>query len=131
MPTQEELTRIIVQGDYGQLDRTAQSLGNALNQVAKSQIRKIFGEVRRLEAEWEAAQSARQARPLPRLFMLKPRLAYQQQREKKLKPLVEVVHNMVDLVVQPKDAKEQDRRFRHFVDFMEALTAYHYVHARR
>lgn len=132
MPSQEELKRIIVQGDYKQIDQTAYNLGKTLNNVAKSQIRKIFGEIRRLEAQWEAAMAnPSRTRPIPRLLMLKPRLAYQQKRASDLRPLVDVIHAMVDLVVEVNDASEQDRRFRHFVDFMEAITAYHYVYARK
>ena len=96
----------------------AKAIGEALSDsLTKSQIRNIFGTVRQIEMNWtgdeEKAASYRQ------LLMLKPKLQYQAARTREVKPLADVLDNAIDHV-------GDDRvRFGRFVDFFEAILAYH------
>jgi len=93
-----------------------------------SQIRKIFTEVRKIEALWE--QEGKQESALRRLVMLKPKLAYQEKRQERrgtspMKPLSTALSAAIDAVANEKDSEKQDTYFRNFVDFFEAVLAYH------
>ncbi len=91
-------------------------------QVDASQLRKIFYEVRGIEAEW--GQQDRQAQALRRLLMLKPKLAYQTARHKGLRTLQEVLEPAIDYVAQHPQA------FPRFVELFEAILAYFYVYKK-
>jgi CRISPR-associated protein Csm2 len=73
---------------------------------------------------------------LRRLILLKPKMAYRQRKERgqAVGSLVGVLDPALDLVVQaqprPEDAapgaaNNQDDNFQRFVDFFEAILAYH------
>ena len=110
------------------LVKTADELGKDLQRqgLSTSQIRAIFGEVRQIEAEWSMGNDHR-AKARHKLILLKPKMAYRARRERgrAVAALVKVLDPAVDLVVQGKDAKEQDDRFQRFVEFFEAILAYH------
>lgn len=130
--TREELQAIIKDGDAEKTVEVAKSLGDALAnryRLSTNQIRNIFGTVRRIEMSWpdkkdedldaDEAQMARQARR--ELQLLKPKMAYQAQRERGrgVEALVEILTDAIDMI-------EGDRtRFQNFVDFFEATLAYH------
>jgi len=133
-PTKDELDAIIVQGDPLRLIETAERLGRDLarphgnprsnDALATSQIRSIFGKVRELEMHVRSLPS--DVTELPEhihreLQLLRPKLAYQAARAqgKGVKWLQETLEPAIQLV-------QRDRqRFRHFVDFFEAILAYH------
>ena len=110
------------------LVKTADELGKDLQRqrLSTSQIRAIFGEVRQIEAEWSMGNKQR-SKALRKLILLKPKMAYRARRERSraVEALVNVLDPAVDLVVQGKDPKEQDDRFQRFVEFFEAILAYH------
>ena len=117
-------------------DQTGQTLVSEAKALAKqisknlkaSQVRKIFTEVRKIEALWE--QSKKRQAALRRLVMLKPKLAYQEKRQENkngspLKPLSMALAAAIDVVANEQNADKQDEYFRNFVDFFEAVLAYH------
>ena len=117
-------------------DKTGQTLvseaktlaGQIYKDLKSSQVRKVFTEVRKIEALWEQTEKRQSA--LRRLVMLKPKLAYQEKRQEgrngsPLKPLAAALTSAIDVVANEKDADKQDAYFRNFVDFFEAVLAYH------
>lgn len=123
------------------LVQKADKLGEELakNKLTTSQIRSIFSEVRQIQAQWE--MDAKQSAAAPegkdsaqqiawrRLVLLKPKMAYRAKRSGKVvQDLVAVLDPAVDQVLMGKDRAEQFANFRRFVDFFEAILAYHKYH---
>jgi len=119
VPSREELEKIITDPQATELLVTwADHIGEALaRQLSTSQIRSIFGEVRRIEADWEQNPE----RASRNLLLLKPKMAYRAKKErgKGVEELVSVLSPAVEYV--GKDGQ----RLRHFIDFFEAILAYH------
>jgi CRISPR-associated protein Csm2 len=117
---------IIAQGNVDELVKTAEALGSELaRSLTTSQIRTIFGEVRRIEMNWtddaERGQAAYRS-----VVMLQPKLAYQAKRERGAG--VSTLRDALDPCINEiRKAPEAKRRlyFGHFVDFFEAILAYH------
>ena len=136
-PTEEDLRTIITDPDGAEtLVKWADEIGQALKQsgLATNQIRALFGEVRQIQGEWSIEGHRDQARR--RLILLKPKMAYRARRERGrgVQMLVNVLTPAVDMVAQaqprPDDAQpgspdNQDDNFARFVDFFEAILAYH------
>lgn len=116
-----DLKRIIEQGDEAVLVAQAEQVGRELTappRMTTSQIRAIFGSVRQIELDWRNDERAVQARR--EFALLTPRLAYQARKEgagvEKLRGVLEPAMKLVG-----KDYT----KFRNFVDFFEAILAYH------
>jgi len=124
------LKAIIVEGDAQRTVEQAEALGrNLARQLSTSQIRSIFGTVRRIEMSWPEAPADEAERHLAEqarreLLLLKPKMAYQAKRERGqgVKALTDVLSDAIDLV------EGERQRFQHFVDFFEATLAYHKAH---
>ncbi len=120
------IQKIIEQGDNDVLVQTAKSVGEALaRQLTTSQIRGIFGSVRRIELDWQDPRQKpdprRVAQAQREFALLRPRLAYQSRRERgrgveELRGVLEPAMEMVGT---------NHTYFRNFVDFFEAILAYH------
>jgi len=128
--------RIIEDGDEDALVQAAEKIGRALAltyRLTTSQIRGIFGTVRRIEMDWVApnrqAERPDAVRRAQREFaLLQPRIAYQSRRERGrgVQALSEELLPAMKLVGAAKgDAPVHYKRFRNFVDFFEAILAYH------
>ncbi len=120
-PSQERqaIFQIIQNGDYATLVERAEQLGRELaaQRLTTSQIRNVFGEVKRLQMRFDAN----------RLRMLKPKLAYMGARAgtggQKLR---EVLTSAVDAVFSGNPTEQETlQRFQRMVDFFEAILAYH------
>ena len=141
---QTDLNAIIVQGDARVLITQAEVLGKQLAQqrLTTNQIRNIFGTVRRIEMNWPAerkteADCQRATRAQRDLLLLKPKMAYQAKREGRdkgqgVEMLRQVLDPAIDLVAEQRELDPaidlvagQRERFQHFVDFFEAILAYH------
>lgn len=128
----QSLQKIIVKNDSKELVEQAQSIGETLGKkLTTNQIRAIFGTVRQIEMNWDdTATAAKQADAQRQLILLKPKMAYRATKEGRqgqgLAALTEVLTEAIDLVVQ-NDATDQRERFGRFVDFFEAILAYHAV----
>ena len=95
-----------------------------VKKVKASQLRKLFYEVRAIEAEWSQGEGKNSA-AVRRLVMFKPKLAYQASRQQGLRSLQEVIDPAIDYVVDtPED-------FPRFVELFEAILAYFYAHGGR
>lgn len=121
----EEYQKIVVQGDAKLLTEKAEAIGNRLASqlgLTTNQIRNPFGTVRRIEMAWGPRATDREQQQAARqLILLKPKLAYQAAREKGagVRALVMVLTPAIDLVGEDRE------RFQNFVDFFEAILAYH------
>jgi CRISPR-associated protein Csm2 len=122
-----DLSKIIVNGDSGLLVKVAKSLGEQLGrQLTTSQIRNIFGTVRQIEMSWSPqADEEEQKWAARQLMLLKPKLAYQAKRERGrgVTMLADVLTPAIDMVGNDR------QKFQNFVDFFEAILAYHTAHS--
>lgn len=126
---ENDLKKIITDPDGAQIlvqqaDRFGEQL--ARDRLTTSQIRALFGEVRQIEALWEMGSEQR-ARARRRLILLKPKMAYRARKERgaAVRELVDVLSPAVDLVAKESDPARQDGHFSRFVEFFEAVLAYH------
>lgn len=122
---QENLKAIITDPEGTEtLVKCAEEIGQALaRQLNTSQIRAIFGEVRRIEGDWKI-DSKRANRSL---ILLKPKMAYRAKKERGrgVDDLVSVLSPAIDHVQGNAD------NFTRFVDFFEAILAYHKAYGGR
>lgn len=106
----------------------AEDLGSRLKdaKLTTSQIRALFGEVRQIQAQLSIGEQER-ARALRKLILLKPKMAYRARRERGrgVEELTSVLDPAIDLVVDGSDQEIQEQNFQRFVDFFEAILAYH------
>ena len=111
--------RIIADGDAQLLVERAQELAQA--GATRTSLRRLYGEVRQIEAVWR--DPSRQKEAERRVVLFAPRLAYQASRSRELGPVRQALD---PLLAEVRQAPEKDRpeRFRHFVDFFEAVIAY-------
>ncbi|ABX05114.1 MAG TPA: type III-A CRISPR-associated protein Csm2 [Herpetosiphon sp.] len=134
--SEQEREAIIAGDDVEKLVEAAQKIGEKLarNRLTTSQIRGIFGTVRRIEMDWVMPslqqQRAEAVRRAQREFaLLQPRLAYQAKRERggAVQALSDELTPAIKLVLKAKADKPDIfyQRFRNFVDFFEAILAYH------
>ena len=102
-----------------ELVRSAEAWGRYLKNLGlnTTQIRTIFGEVRRIEMSW--AQGEENSEAMPDLLLLKPKLSYQAERNRPVKMLAEILIPGIDAVQSSRE------RFQRFVNFFEAVLAYH------
>lgn len=142
MPTnnlvpQANLKRIIQQGDAKELVQQAELLGKRFGAkgqkgnesvVTTNQIRAIFGTVRQIEMNWPGnADAGRQEKAERDLILLKPKVIYRAAREKSAEfgQFAGVIVDSIDLVLDSGAAGSSRDRFGRFVDFFEAIMAYH------
>lgn len=128
-----DLQRIITDPDSTQLLVVrAEKIGKTLKEInlTTSQIRALFGEVRQIEAQWSMENDQQKQKALRRFILLKPKMAYRAKRERgrAVQELVSVLDPAVDLVARESDKKAQEAHFRRFVEFFEAILAYHKAH---
>lgn len=111
------------------LIETAEELGKTLASkevnLGTAQIRALFGEVRLIQAQWSISNQAVYAQR--RMILLKPKMAYRVRRERGqgVKILVSFLNPALDQVILEKDPKKQQEKFDRFVEFFEAILAYH------
>src|SRR5579883_1132805 len=119
----------ILDGDSARLVQAAEQLGGRLaeDKLQTSQIRNIFGAVRRIEMRWPrtGADDDQRREAVHQLRMLKPKLAYQVARHRDKESgaaLRQLEKNLLPLI---NGVGEDRERFQRFVDFFEATLAYH------
>lgn len=117
VPGDERVRRVVREGDYETLVQYAEELGSTLadQRLTTSQIRTVFGEMRRLQTQYRS----------DRLRMLKPKLAYMAARSGEGgRRLREVLDKGINEVFADSSGQEH-QRFRRLMDFFEAILAYH------
>lgn len=112
----EDVRRIVAEENYELLVRRAEEWGRQLADynLRMAQIRRVFGEVKRLQMRWEPQ----------RLRMLRPRLAYVAARAGRGGQLLrDILTPAIDTVFQAP-AGDQAKRFKAMADLFEATLAY-------
>ncbi len=111
------------------LVKKANELGKDLaeKRLTTNQIRALFGEVRHIQGQLSTGD---QTRALRKLILLKPKMAYRARRERGrgVEELARVLDPAIDIVVNERDEEAQRQHFQRFVDFFEAILAYHKSH---
>ena len=116
--TDDQIRTIITHDEPKLLVDQAKEIGKALSKsLTKSQIRNIFGTVRQIQMNWTG--EAQKAAAYRQLLMLKPKIQYQAARTREVEPLANVLDKAIDHV------GDDQVRFGRFVDFFEAILAYH------
>jgi CRISPR-associated protein Csm2 len=117
-----DIQAIIVEGNTERLIERAKEIGQTLKDAGLSmaQIRGIFGTVRQIEMRWtEKASEKTQKQAMRQLLLLQPKLEYQARRQKEVEGLKSVLIPAIEQV------QGNRKRFGHFVEFFEAILAYH------
>jgi|DewCreStandDraft_4_1066084.scaffolds.fasta_scaffold35449_2 CRISPR-associated protein Csm2 len=103
----------------------AEEFGKSLaKNLTTNQIRNFFGEVRRIEMKGISKEKTR-------FLLLAPKLAYAAKRasseaaENFKKVMIEAYHVVVH---EENDDQKFEQRFKNFVQFLEAILAYHKAH---
>ena len=115
-PDNAKLEKIIVKGNADTLISYALTVGqgSAGQELGRTQIRNIYSTVKSLQARKVTDDTYRE------LKLLIPKLDYAAARKQELTGLAKTLIAGIRLVGQ--DAQ----RFKHFVQFFEAIVAYHY-----
>lgn len=124
----QEIQQIITNSERADLVvKCADALGQELSRpLNTSQIRALFGEVRQIEG----LMSIDHKKAWRRLYLLKPKMAYRVRRATGVgvRGLVDVLNPALDEVLKAKDEETQKKYFKQFVEFFEAILAYHKYH---
>jgi CRISPR-associated protein Csm2 len=124
IPGKDDIEKIITQGNPETLVKWADQIGQAIaRQVATSQIRNIFGTARQIQLRWpnDAEAAYRDA------VLLRPKLGYYAKRERGrgMADLERVLTPALEEMSRATAPEERRKRFDRFVDFFEAIVAYH------
>lgn len=108
----------------------AEAFGRSLKEqkLTTSQIRNVFGEVKRIEMELRRPPAAGSAGfDEQRLLMLRPRLAYATERKGTggSRAFQKVLQPALDAVLRGSTPEERRGRLQRFAHFFEAILAYH------
>ncbi len=111
------------------LVQRAQLIGDKIkNDVTTSQVRNIFGPVRQIQLRWRSDTPPDEAeKAFRQVMLLRPKLAYQAKRVNKagLYDLEKILGAAIEEVGRAQDLRNRHDRFRRFVEFFEAILAYH------
>lgn len=132
LPNEKDIRRFIEQDDPKGLIEAADAIGEKLakkDKLATSQIRSLFGEVRRIKMNWTDDKDAEKARQSYRqAALLKPKLGYQAERMKNKTGGVQTLEKMLvpalDVVIEAPENNRRER-FERLTDYFEAIVAYH------
>lgn len=116
-PTRVNLDARVINEGGETLVKKAEQLGKQLvrERLTTSQIRNIYGAVKKMQMKGGELDAHK-------LLMLKPKLAYAAKRHKEVKG----VDTLKDVLTQAIDLVGSDsKKFNRFVDFFEAILAYH------
>ena len=109
---------IVVDGNVDILVTTAENVGQAIQDVKNSQLRGLFASVRQIQLGWETDPE----RAYRSAMLLRPRIAYAASRNE-LRSLDKVLIECLRHVGGERQLAR--KRFMNFVDFFEAIVAYH------
>lgn len=123
IPDQGTIRRIIVDGDPEVLVQWADKIGQAIaRQITTSQIRNIFGTARQIQLRWDNDPEG----AFRDAVLLRPKLSYYAKREgRAMEDLRKILTPALEMMSEAEKTDERKKRFNHFVDFFEAIVAYH------
>lgn len=124
VPDKGTIERIITQGDPETLVKWAEDIGKAIaRQVTSSQLRNVFGTARQIQLRWPSDSDAAYRDAV----LLRPKLGYFAKRERGrgMEDLRRILTPALEEMSRSTDPKERQNRFNRFVEFLEAIVAYH------
>ncbi len=114
----DHLAKAVENGIDNEFIRWAEGFGKEISRkVTTSQIRNIYGTVKRLEMEPTV--------DLAQVLLLKPRVKYAQSRNNGLGELAGELCRAIDSIDKGANDNEKQERFRRFAQGFEAILAYH------
>jgi CRISPR-associated protein Csm2 len=118
--TQPADIRLILNGDTAKLVDKAKALGQELaSDLKTSQLRNVYGSIRQTQMRWDSNRQG----AYNELILLQPKLAYYTKRAQSMKPLKDALDEAI--TVLREDKQPDEKHFKNFVDFCEAIVAYH------
>lgn len=136
-PSDALIEQIIIGGDVDALVELADQTGDTLarQKLTTSQMRNVFGTVRQIQMRWSADKEASYRDAV----LLRPKLAYFAEREKRTKggsegmeTLQKVLEPALKLINKGNVSdEEKQKRFNRFAELFEAIVAYHKKHGGR
>jgi len=97
------------------LVKDAENLAGSIRDLKTAQLRRIYGEVKRMEMDFKKGDDSFSR---DRVVMLKPRLAYAASKKPEVIRIKNVFTKCIDKIQDEED-------FSQFVSFFEAILAYH------
>jgi CRISPR-associated protein Csm2 len=97
------------------LVKDAENLAGSIRDLKTAQLRRIYGEVKRMEMDFKKGEGSFSR---DRVVMLKPRLAYAASKKPEVIRIKNVFTKCIDKIQDEED-------FSQFVSFFEAILAYH------
>ena len=133
--TSTEIEQIMVNGNVETLVTVANRVGKLLKdqRLTTNQIRNVFGTVRQIQMRW----STNPAKAYRDAVLLRPKLAYFAEREKRAKGGGSEGMETLQSVLEPAlkflavDGQPEQQRFERFAEFFEAIVAYHKYYGGR
>jgi len=133
-PSNETFEAIIGKGNPEKLIEEAERVGKALAdaKLTTSQIRNIFGTARQIQMRWSKAGSDTESKSYKDAVLLRPKMHYLAKRAEKGKKAEGMV--ILQEVLEPalqrisENGKPNFDRYNNFMDFFEAIVAYHAKH---
>jgi CRISPR-associated protein Csm2 len=114
-----DLAKAVKTGIDNDFIKWADKFGQRITKLSTSQIRNIFGSVKKMEMQADM--------DLAQVLMLKPRIAYANKRNG-LHGLGEELMAAIDAIDEGKTPEDKEIRFRRFCQGFEAILAYHRAH---
>lgn len=96
----------------------AMNIAKQITELKTAQIRRLFGEVKRMQMDFERGSFSRD-----RVVLLKPKLAYAVSRKREIEPLKRALETCINKISTDREQGLKD--FETFVNFFEAVLAYH------
>lgn len=139
-PSEEELRKIFIENEAALLVTWSEKIGKRLadeDRLTTNQLRNVFGTVRQIQMRWKKGS---EVNTWNEIVLLRPKMAYFAKRaaegkgENKsdgLKTLQSVIEPAIKLLDQNRPQPPTDEQFHRFVDFFEAIVAYHTRYARK
>jgi CRISPR-associated protein Csm2 len=124
VPDRGTIERIVARGDPEELVKWAEDIGKAIaRQVTSSQLRNVFGTARQIQLRWPNNPDAAYRDAV----LLRPKLGYFAKRERGrgMEDLRRILTPALEEMSRSTDPKERQDRFNRFVEFLEAIVAYH------
>ncbi|GEM_PF-244138 len=139
-PSAEDTKKIIVDGDVELLVTWADKIGAALaeQRLSTNQIRNVYGTARQIQFRWDKPGSPNEAQAFRDAVLLRPKLAYYAEREKQTKgggstigmeTLQRALEPALELIGEAGQPRHE--RYQRFVEYFEAIVAYHKKHGGR
>jgi CRISPR-associated protein Csm2 len=137
-PSPEDLHKILLDGDVGLMVMWADKIGQRIAEeyLSTNQLRNVFGTVRQIQMRWKGNETS----AWNEIVLLRPKMAYFAKRAADakgkdksdgLKTLQRMIEPAIVLLDKNRPQPPSGEQFQRFVDFFEAIVAYHTRYAKK